>query len=139
MKVSVNVRQPRMGMELQMIILLTFLLREVVELYQYLLAISYRTVGEALSSDLTASEGILYTIEVAPLIGILFVFIIAFEHKCTFLLDIVSIVGIISLFLLWCTLSYIQEYFRAEFSVKVILFAPSHPRTLSIGNGSSFC
>lgn len=139
MKVSVNVRQPRMGMGLQMVILLTFLLREVVELYQYLLAISYRTVGEALRSDLVASEGILYTIEVAPLIGILFVFIVAFEHKCIVLLDIVSNVGILSFFLLWCTLTYIQEYFRNEFSVKVILFAPSHPRTPSIGNGSSFC
>ena len=84
---SVNVRQPRMEMKLQMVILLPFLLREVVELYQYLLAISYRTVGEELVSDVLASEGILYTIEVAPLIGILFVFIIAFEHKCTSLLE----------------------------------------------------
>ena len=84
---SVNVRQPRMEMKLQMVIFLPFLLREVVELYQYLLAISYRTVGEELVSDVLASEGILYTIEVAPLIGILFVFIIAFEHKCTSLLE----------------------------------------------------
>lgn len=87
MRMSVNVRQPRMEMKLQMVILLPFLLREVVELYQYLLAISYRTVGEELVSDVLASEGILYTIEVAPLIGILFVFIIAFEHKCTSLLE----------------------------------------------------
>ena len=87
MRMSVNVRQPRMEMKLQIVILLPFLLREVVELYQYLLAISYRTVGEELVSDVLASEGILYTIEVAPLIGILFVFIIAFEHKCTSLLE----------------------------------------------------
>ena len=87
MRMSVNVRQPRMEMKLQMVIFLPFLLREVVELYQYLLAISYRTVGEELVSDVLASEGILYTIEVAPLIGILFVFIIAFEHKCTSLLE----------------------------------------------------
>ena len=87
MRMSVNVRQPRMEMKLQMVILLPVLLREVVELYQYLLAISYRTVGEELVSDVLASEGILYTIEVAPLIGILFVFIIAFEHKCTSLLE----------------------------------------------------
>lgn len=96
-------------------------------------------VGEVSISDLAASEGILYTIEVAPLITFLFAFIIAFEYKCILLLDIVSNIGILSLFLLWCTLSYIQEYFRIEFSVKVILFAPSHPRTPSIGNGSSFC
>ena len=91
-------------------------------------------VGEVLISDLAASEGILFTIEVAPLIGMLAVFIVAFEHKCIFLLDIVSNVGILSFFLLWCTLMFIQEYFRSEFSVKVTLFAPSHPRTPTIGN-----
>ena len=39
-------------------------------------------VGEVSISDLAASEGILYTIEVAPLITFLFAFIIAFEYKC---------------------------------------------------------
>ena len=41
-------------------------------------------VGEVLISDLAASEGILFTIEVAPLITFLSVFIIAFEYKCIF-------------------------------------------------------